>query len=65
MGAGQVVTVHWEGRGDRVWGGGVFEGVEGVDTVGHCAGEFCFARAWDAADGDQEAGIGGGGAVFC
>lgn len=64
LGAGQVVAVHWEGCGDGGWSGGGFEGVEGVDPVGHCAGEFCFAGAWDAADSDQEAGVGGDGAVF-
>lgn len=59
-----MVAVHWEGCGDGD-GAGVLEAVSLIDAVGYHAGELGFAGAWDAADGDHEAGVGGGGEEFC
>lgn len=62
--AGEVVAIHWEGCGDERcrW---VLCGVQLVDPLGYYARKSCLARAWDPADGDQEAGVGGPAAEFC
>lgn len=65
LGPREVVAIHWEGCGDWCFGGRVFGGVEVVYALGHCAGEFGFAGAWDTAYGYHKAGVGGGGTVFC
>ena len=61
--ASEVVAVHGDVGGDLGQLGVVAE-VTLVDQVGHGEGEFGFAGAWDAADGDEEAGGWGGGEVF-
>ena len=59
-----MVSIHWEGSGNgcraRVLGG-----VDLVDAVDHHAGESGLAGAWDATDGDHEAGVIGRGTELC